>query len=429
MKSKNKLKLLTTVLLAFLTLISFTHSISAAEYKPLNENLESVIINLQTAILPVTFTDTQALSDTITLMNTSLLEINREMSTRHVLFCDDTVAYSPSFEIILSCERYDVFNHVPGQASEYFSVVSGIDVETIKNSLLSMVELLKEAAQYEIVGYDDTLFLTYDLNGITLTMSYMKDEGALEYYTCFMNPIPGFDSAFNYITMDEMTFLINMEKQRSVNSWFAFSNTTTQLFEIEEDMWEIYWNIKSSFVTGSSYSITVLDENDNLVSEIPVGPERMISSEYLQGPGRFKLLINTNKGNWNIQVKEVPSEYAEFMGIKPFDTVQISVFEDIAKLTVSMALVDINGNIIASSIKNSLETELLTKFGSFSRQTVDIIELNSSGNTIEIPYVNYTILAPSETVSEIIEFFHSYKNSYNISNVTIFSCYGDTIKI
>ncbi len=115
-----------------------------------------------------------------------------------------------------------------------------------------------------------------------LTMSYLKSEGASEHYTCFLNPLPGFNSAFRYMSMEDMSSLIEMEKQRGVGSWFAFSDTTTPLFDIEEDLWEIYWNIKSSFVNGSEYSITVLDGNGAVVSEIPVGPERMIGSESLR---------------------------------------------------------------------------------------------------------------------------------------------------
>lgn len=430
MSLKAKTRFFATLFVALLTCIMVSVPAFASEYAPLSEDLPGVISNLQTLRRPVNFTNTQEMSDEITLMETSLLEIDREMSTRHSLFCGDDVVYSPSFEIVLSADRYDVVSHVSGKASEYFSAVSGMDALELRERLTSMAELLRDAAQYEIVGYDDTLFLSCPFGDTTLTMSYLKSEGASEHYTCFLNPLPGFNSAFRYMSMEDMSSLIEMEKQRGVGSWFAFSDTTTPLFDIEEDLWEIYWNIKSSFVNGSEYSITVLDENGAVVSEIPVGPERMIGSEYLKGPGRFRLEIHTAKGNWNIQAKEVPEAYAEAMGIVRSSEVQaeaVSANGELVNVTVRMSLTDSKGAMVPSSSFSSLESELLNAYGSFSKEKLDVLELNSAGNVTESPYVQYTFFTSSEAVSGIVEKCSAFKKSADISSLVVFSAYGDGV--
>ena len=105
MSLKAKTRFFATLFVALLTCIMVSVPAFASEYAPLSEDLPGVISNLQTLRRPVNFTNTQEMSDEITLMETSLLEIDREMSTRHSLFCGDDVVYSPSFEIATSQAR------------------------------------------------------------------------------------------------------------------------------------------------------------------------------------------------------------------------------------------------------------------------------------------------------------------------------------
>ena len=100
---------------------------------------------------------------------------------------------------------------------------------------------------------------------------------------------------------------------------------------------------------------------------------------------------------------------------------------ELVNVTVRMSLTDSKGAMVPSSSFSSLESELLNAYGSFSKEKLDVLELNSAGNVTESPYVQYTFFTSSEAVSGIVEKCSAFKKSADISSLVVFSAYGDGV--